>query len=124
MDELLFRGVVERDILAVRACVQVTYRTGAGAVCNQSGTQATRCQRSVCYRTGSGSTGFKHSTLSYRSSAGEIVDCMLNAGSGRYSSRFCKTSTSLRNGINSMKTASVPQNGLVLVAPLVLLTTG
>jgi len=53
-------------------------------------------------------TGSKHSTVSDRSFCREIVDCRLSVGSGRYHSRFCNDSPTLRNGINSMKLHLVP----------------
>jgi len=58
---------------------------------------------------GAVATGSKHSTpYPTGLSAGKIVDCRLNLRSGRYHSRFCNDSATLRNGINSMKLHHYP----------------
>ena len=74
--------------------------TGAGLQPVQN--SLARCQRSARHRTRSGSDWIQALNADPTGlSASEIVDSRLNVGSGRYRSRFCNDSPTLRNGINS-----------------------
>jgi endonuclease/exonuclease/phosphatase family metal-dependent hydrolase len=50
-------------------------------------------------------------------SAGEMNDCKLNVGSGRYRSRFCNNPQCAVASLN--ETASVPKDGASLVVPMI-----